>query len=143
MAGSKSWPAIHGLLGGEIPAPRSVGVRMTLHHRGASPGRYRCEVVFEKGAENNQGIVHGGFLASILDIAMGYASLTILGENDLQRTLELQVNYLRAVPPDRVIAEGEVLRPGRRTAYCEGSIRSADGELVARGSATFAIRRDR
>jgi uncharacterized protein (TIGR00369 family) len=116
---------------------------MTLHHREASPGRWRGEVVLEKGAANSQGIVHGGFLASILDIAMGYASLTLLGTEDLQRTLEIKINFLRAAPPDRVLAEGEVLRHGRRTAYCEGSVRAANGELVARASATFAIRRQR
>src|SRR5262245_45854932 len=143
MAGSRSWPGIQALLRGEALSPRALGVRMTLHHREATPGRYRYEVVFEKGASNSQGIVHGGFIASILDIAMGYASLTLLGAEDLQRTLELSVNFLRAAPTDRVIAEGEVLRPGRRTAYCEGSLRSADGELVARASATFTIRRDR
>ena len=141
---SRSWPAIQGLLhGAEAPPPRPLGVRMSLHHRGASPGRWNGEVVFQKGAENNQGIVHGGFLASILDIAMGYASLTLLGEGDLQRTLELSINFIHAAPPDRVLAEGEVLRPGRRTAYCEGSLRTADGTLVARGSATFSIRRHR
>ena len=143
MAGSRSWPAIHGLLSGEIPPPRPLGVRMTLHHREASPGRWQGNVVFEKGAANSQGILHGGFLASILDIAMGYASLTLLGPEDMQRTLELTINFLRAAPTDHVLVDGEALRHGRRTAYCEGSVRAADGELVARASATFAIRRQR
>jgi uncharacterized protein (TIGR00369 family) len=116
---------------------------MTLHHRSAAPGRWKGEIVFERGAANSQGIVHGGFLASILDIAMGYASLTQLGEGELQRTVEIRVAFLSPAPPDRVLADGEVLRRGRRLVYCEGSVRSAAGELVARGSATFSIRRPR
>lgn len=113
---------------------------MTLHHREAAAGRWSGEVVFEKGAANSQGIAHGGFLASILDIAMGYASLTLLGAEELQRTLEIKVNFLHGAPTDRVLADGEVLRRGRRTVYCEGSVRTAEGELVARGSATFMVR---
>jgi acyl-CoA thioesterase len=116
---------------------------MSLHHRSAAPGRWTGEVVFEKGAATGEGIVHGGFLASILDIAMGYASLTLLGAEDSQRTLELSIHFLKGAPLDRAMVEAEVLRHGRRTAYCEGSVRACDGTLVTRASATFAIRRQR
>jgi len=116
---------------------------MKLVHRECVPGHWRGEVVFEKGAANSFGIVHGGFLASILDIAMGYASVTLLAAGETQRTMEIKINFLESVPPDRVRADGEVLRRGKRTVYCEGSIRTDEGALVARGSATFAIRRRR
>ena len=113
---------------------------MKLHHRAGERGKWSGEIVFEKGAANSGGIIHGGFLASILDVAMGYASLTLLGPHESQRTLEIKVNFLQGVPPDSVLADGEVLRRGRRTTYCEGSVRTADGALIARGSATLAIR---
>jgi uncharacterized protein (TIGR00369 family) len=138
---SASWKALHhALCTGELPPPRIVGVKMKLVHGQCAAGRWSGEVVFEKGAANSLGIVHGGFLASILDIAMGYASVTLLAAGESQRTLEIKVNFLEGVPPDRVLAEGEVLRRGKRTVYCEGSIRTAGGALVARGSATFAVR---
>ena len=138
---SASWQALHeALRTGELPPPRIVGVKMKLVHRECAPGRWRGEVVFEKGAANSLGIVHGGFLASILDIAMGYASVTLLADGESQRTLEIKINFLEGVPPDRVLADGEVLRRGGRTTYCEGSVRTATGKLIARGSATFAVR---
>src|SRR5262249_23659698 len=99
--------------GATVP-PRPPGVRLMLHHRPATRGRWAGEIVFERGAANSQGIVHGGFLASILDVAMGYASLTLLADDELQRTVEIKVSFLRPAPPDRVLAEGEVLRRGRR-----------------------------
>ena len=141
MARSRSWPVVQRLLRGETPRPRPLGVRMTLHHRSASPGRWAGTIVFERGAANSQGIVHGGFLASILDVAMGYASLTLLRDDELQRTLEIKVNFLRGVPPDSVLVEGEVVHRGRRIAYCEGTVRTADDRLVARGTATFSVQR--
>jgi uncharacterized protein (TIGR00369 family) len=113
---------------------------MELRHTACSPGKWRGEITFVKGAANSFGVIHGGFLATLLDIAMGYASLTLLGPDETQRTLEMKINFLRGVPPDRVVADGEVVRRGGRTAYCEGSVRSSDGELVARGSATFYVR---
>lgn len=116
---------------------------MMLHHLAASPGRWSGEIVFDPAVANNQGIVHGGALAAILDVAMGYASLTLLGAGDVQRTLEMKINFLRGVPPDRVLADGEVVREGGQTVYCEGSVRSSDGDLIARGSATFYVRREK
>jgi len=137
---SAAWQALHeALRTGEPPPPRIVGVKMKLVHRECAPGRWRGEVVFEKRAANSLGIIHGGFLASILDIAMGYASVTLLTAGESQRTMEIKINFLEGVPPDRVLADGEVLRRGKRTVYCEGSIRTDEGVLVARGSATFAI----
>ncbi|MGH7857766.1 MAG: PaaI family thioesterase [Candidatus Binatia bacterium] len=142
MARSRSWQMLQDLLhGGEIPPPRRLGVRMQLLHRSCTPGRWSGEILFDRDAANSMGIIHGGFLASILDIAMGHASLTLLEPNETQRTLELKINFLRGIPPDRVLAEGEVVRRGGRTIYCEGGVRTADGELVARSSATFYVRR--
>jgi uncharacterized protein (TIGR00369 family) len=137
---SRAWKALHAALsGGELPAPRRVGVKMTVSHRACTPGKWSGEAAFERGGANSLGIIHGGFLASLLDIAMGYASVTLLGAREQQRTLEMKINFLRAVPPGRMLLEGECLRRGKRTAYCEGSVRTTGGDLVARGSATFSI----
>ena len=114
---------------------------LKLYEHPLSPYAQKVKIsLLEKGAANSLGIIHGGFIASILDIAMGYASVTLLADGESQRTLEIKINFLEGVPPDRVLADGEVLRRGKRTVYCEGSIRTAEGALVARGSATFAVR---
>lgn len=139
--GSPSWDALHqALRSGKLPTPRTLGVKMKLHHRAVEPGRWKGEVTFERGGTNSFGILHGGFLASLLDIAMGYASLTRLESGETQRTLEMKINFLAGVAAGNVAIDGEVLRRGKRTAYCEGSVRTLAGGLVARASATFSIR---
>jgi len=140
---SRSRPALQALLRGEAAPPRPLGMRMMLHHRHAAPGRWSGEIVFDRSAANSQGIVFGGSLAAILDVAMGYASLTLLADDELQRTVEMKVSFLRPAPPDRVLADGEVLRRGRRLAYCEGTIRVPDGTVVAKASGTFSVGRPR
>jgi uncharacterized protein (TIGR00369 family) len=137
---SPAWKALHDALGtGTLPPPRTIGMKMQLVHRACAPGRWSGEVVFDQSSANTLGTIHGGLLGTILDIAMGYASVTLLKTGESQRTLEMKINFLRGIPPDTVLVEGEVLRRGRRTSYCEGSVRTADGALVARGSATFYV----
>jgi len=138
---SPAWDALHeALRSGKLPTPRTLGVKMKLHHRAVERGRWRGEAVFERGGGNSFGVIHGGFLAWLLDIAMGYASVTQLEPGETQRTLEMKINFLSGVPVDNVAIDGEVLRRGKRTAYCEGSVRTLAGELVARASATFSIK---
>jgi uncharacterized protein (TIGR00369 family) len=128
------------LHGAVVPPPRRIGFGMDLMHTSCSPGRWSGSVSFARGAANASGVIHGGSLAAILDVAMGYASLTLLGAEETQRTLEMKINFLRGVPPDQVLAEGEVIRRGGRTVYCEGSVKTTDGDLVARASATFYVK---
>jgi uncharacterized protein (TIGR00369 family) len=141
LAESPFWQMIRDAMAGNPPPPRAIGIGMTLRHRDCRPGHFEGEIEFEHGAANAMGIIHGGFVATVLDIAMGYASLTLLEESESQRTLEMKINFLDGVPPDRVRVEGDVVRHGHRIAYCEGSVRTAGGTLVARASATFSIRR--
>jgi acyl-coenzyme A thioesterase PaaI-like protein len=50
------------------------------------------------------------------------------------------VSFLKAVPPGDVLAEGRVLRRGRRVVFLEASLFNADGtELLATASSTGLI----
>ncbi len=51
---------------------------------------------------------------------------------------ELREGYAR--PGDRVVVEGRVLRLGKSIAFGEAEARRGDGELIAKGRLTFAIR---
>ena len=56
-------------------------------------------------------------------------------------TLELKVNYIRAVQTDdgELTGVGEIIHVGGRTATAEGKVFSADGKLVAHGSTTCIV----
>jgi acyl-coenzyme A thioesterase PaaI-like protein len=51
-------------------------------------------------------------------------------------TLDLQTSI---IAPGRgvLIAEGRVVRAGRSIVFCEGAVRTQEGELVAKGSGLF------
>lgn len=57
---------------------------------------------------------HAALTFAIGDSAAGYAALTLFGAEDEIMTVEMKINLLRPAVGDRVIAEGRVIKPGRR-----------------------------
>ena len=91
---------------------------------------------------NPIGSVHGGFAATLLDSAMGCAVHSTLAEGVGYTTLELKVNYTRAITKDtgRVVCEGRIVHRGGRVATADGRIVAEDsGKLLAHGTTTCLI----
>jgi uncharacterized protein (TIGR00369 family) len=90
---------------------------------------------------NPLGTVHGGVAATLLDSAMGVAVHTTLDEGETYTTLELKVNYVRAITQDTgtVVATGSVIHRGGRVATAEARLTDADGRLLAHGTSTCLI----
>lgn len=102
-------------------------------------------VVFRGNPEeehyNPQGIVHGGYAASILDSCMGCAIETMLDAGITYTTVELKVNYVRAVTVETgtITATGKTVHVGRKLATAEGRLVDANGRLLAHGSTTCMV----
>jgi uncharacterized protein (TIGR00369 family) len=103
------------------------------------PGRVRVQYTARAEFGNPQGAIQGGFLAAMLDDAMGPALFTTLHGEQFAPTIELKVNYMRPARPGRIIAEGRVVHKTRSLAFLEGTLSTEDGELIATGSATARI----
>ena len=90
---------------------------------------------------NPIGTLHGGWYATLLDTALGSAVQSHLPEGRGQTTLEVKVNFVRAVQMDGrpVRCECRSRHVGRRTGTAEGEILDADGKLLAHGSTTCLI----
>lgn len=90
---------------------------------------------------NPLGTVQGGFVAAILDDVFSVAILSRLGADYAAPTIEMKISYLKPVLPGLVRGVGRVLQQGRSFAFVESELRDADGVLLAKASATTAIRR--
>jgi uncharacterized protein (TIGR00369 family) len=90
---------------------------------------------------NPLGTVHGGIAATLLDSAMGCAIHTIVPKGRGYTTVEIKVNYVRAMTRDtgRVRAEGKVIHAGRSIATAEARLVDENGRLYAHGSTTCLI----
>jgi uncharacterized protein (TIGR00369 family) len=87
--------------------------------------------------------IHGGWAAAILDSALGCAIQTRLEAGVSYSTIELKVNYIRAMTAEtgEVYCRGEVIHVGRRTATSHARLVDKDGRLYAHGSCTCMIER--
>lgn len=101
------------------------------------PGRVVMRVRLGDPHLNPQGLVHGGVIAGLVDSVCGIALRTVKDRGVGHVTIGLQVNYLKASGPGELYGTGRVVRNGRRTGFSEAEVRDPDGNLVAKGSATF------
>jgi uncharacterized protein (TIGR00369 family) len=93
---------------------------------------------------NPIGVVHGGLAATLLDSALGCAVHSMLPAGAGYTTLEIKVNFIRAMTAEtgRVRCEAKIVHSGARTATAEGRIVDEAGKLYAHGTTTCLILRD-
>jgi uncharacterized protein (TIGR00369 family) len=111
-----------------------------IEEEALGPGRVRCRLALTEAHQNIQGVIHGSVTMALLDTAMGHALTGLLHPGEFCGTTQFSLQYLAAVRPgERIVADGEVTRRGRRIAYLEGTCRREDGEVVARAHGTWYI----
>ena len=103
------------------------------------PGHVRVRYTAKPEFANPQGAVQGGFLAAMLDDAMGPALFTLLAAEDFAPTIEMKVNFVRPARTGPIIAEGSVVHKTRSIAFLEGKLMTDDGDLIATATATARI----
>ena len=86
---------------------------------------------------NPAGSVHGGVLATMIDVAMGTAVTTTGGESPV--TVSLSVTYLEPGRPGRLSATARVRKRGRRLMVVEAEV-VQDDDVVADALATFSVK---
>lgn len=107
----------------------------------AGDGEARIEMDAGPRLHNAMGILHGGVVLDLADVAMGAALATVVDEGETFATVSSTVAYLRPVREGRLTAAARVVHRGRTTAHLECDLANADGELVARVGSVSAIRR--
>jgi uncharacterized protein (TIGR00369 family) len=128
------------MMAGRLPAPplaKVLGFRIAEVERGRVVFGY--EPVFDH--YNPLGSVHGGIAATLLDSVMGCCIHTTLEAGIGYTTVEIKINYVRAMT-DRtgpVRAEGKVINVGSRIATSEGRLTDGAGKLLAHGTTTCLL----
>ena len=90
---------------------------------------------------NPLGIVHGAWFAALLDSAVGCAVQSTLPAGKVYTTLELHLNFVRALTEavPLVRAEGKLIHAGRQVATAEGRLVGPDGKLYAHATTTCLV----
>lgn len=85
----------------------------------------------------NNGVVHGGVIASLVDSAAAFAILTLLEKDQSTTTVDLTIHYLRPLLQGRVSARARVLRAGRRITTITIDVLNENEALVATALTSF------
>ncbi len=96
-------------------------------------------VVLDAGEQhlNPHGSVHGGVLATMIDVAMGTAVATTGGDSPV--TVSLTVTYLEPGRPGRLAATAHVRKRGKRLMVVDASVTQGE-DVVADALATFSVK---
>ena len=107
----------------------------------AESGRVVFEATPSKRFYNPLGTVHGGWISTLLDSAMGLAIRSTQDKGFGSTTLEFKISLVRPITPQtgKVSAEGTVISRGRRISTAEGRVTDRDGRLLVHGTTTCLI----
>ena len=89
-----------------------------MAHLGASlrqvkPGFCEIEVSYMPELSQQHGYFHGGVVGTIADSAAGYAGYSLMPSDSSVLTVEYKLNLLSPADGERLIARGQVVKPGR------------------------------
>ena len=114
-----------------------IGARLTL----VEPGRVAIELPFRDDLTQQKGFVHGGILGMIADTACGYAAFSLMPAGCSLVTVEYKINILSPARGS-LVAQGEVVRPGRTLTVARGEVYARDGKHVATMQQTLMMLAD-
>ncbi|MDW5375994.1 PaaI family thioesterase [Halomonas sp. HP20-15] len=104
----------------------------------------RCEWALDIGPQhlNTQGSLHGGIIATLLDVACGYSGFCLATDDSGARaaTISLTVHYMAKASQGRLIARGRRTGGGRRIFFATAELMSCDDDtVIATASGSFRL----
>jgi uncharacterized protein (TIGR00369 family) len=91
---------------------------------------------------NSLGLVQGGVLAVVADVAGGVSLYSVLPDprEIAIPTIEFKLNFLRPAGSGDLIARGQLIHRGRQVAVCQVDVSDRSGRHLATGLFTYMVR---
>ena len=130
----------------QIPFNRVLGLHLTELDTGIA--RLRFDMRDELVGNFSKGILHGGVISSTLDVVGGMAAMMAETSDHAQAivqrwaslgTIDLRVDYLRPGAGEQFVAEGRVIRSGRKVCVTRMELHNEVGTLIATGTGTYIV----
>jgi uncharacterized protein (TIGR00369 family) len=102
---------------------RTVGARL----QSVRAGEVEIDLPFRSDLTQHHGYMAAAVLTAIVDVACGYAAMTLMPAGASVLTIEYKVNFLSPAQGDRMVARGKVVRPGRTVTVCSGDVVAIGG----------------
>jgi uncharacterized protein (TIGR00369 family) len=103
--------------------------------------RVRVRLPFREAVTTIGDMVHGGAIASLVDVAATAACWASPAVDPTSRgtTIGFSINYLNAGRGQDLIATAEVIQRGRAIVVCQVSVRDGAGVEAARATVTYKL----
>lgn len=125
----------------EIPPPPIAKILGMSGIHAVEDGRVRFGTNIGAWQMNTSGVIHGGLVATLCDSALGCAVHTTIPQGLAYTTSELNVNFVRPVPPtlDKLYADATTLHSGKRIATAEAKVVDENDTLYAHATTTCLV----
>jgi len=88
---------------------------------------------------NADGSMFGGYIAALADQMLAFAAMTVVPDDAMFRTVQLQVQYFRVTRGEELTIEARVIAQSKATISVEAEFHNAGG-IVAKASAVQVLR---
>lgn len=116
-----------------VPFARLLGIRLDS----VVAGQAVAVLPIREELKQNNAIVHGGAIASLIDSAMAFAIIPLLAEHERTTTVDLTIHYLRPLVEGVAKASARVVRAGRRVVVVSAEVFDHEERLAATAVSTY------
>lgn len=128
------WEAGHA---GEFEIPASTTLGFVREPTADPTDHVALSWMVPKEYCNSAGNLQGGVLGAFVDALLGSACAAHLPEDHYPALAEMKISIFRPSPAGtKLRGTGRVIKKGKRVLFAEAEVVNADGELVAKASAT-------
>ncbi|CAM3781503.1 PaaI family thioesterase [Alicyclobacillus pomorum] len=105
-----------------------------------SPTNIRVRLPLKPLYFNSVGVVHGGVISSLVDVAM--SNLVEAEHNGVQTavTVDLHMTFLQGAKGEVLLADAYIVKQARTLMYADCVVYDDKDEVVAKGTGTFFMR---
>lgn len=116
-----------------VPFLKHLGIEV----ESVGPGTATLLLPVRPEIMRNDGIVHGGAVASVIDSAFAFAIIPMLAENERTVTIDMTIHYLRPLGSGVSKTVASVVRFGRRVITVSAELFDENGKLAATALSTY------
>ena len=110
----------------QVVVLQGQGMSVAEAERQGVPGRVSLRLLITAAVTQQHGFAHAGASFALGDSAAGYAALTLMPEGHEVLTIEMKINLIAPATGTCLIAEGEVIKPGRRISVVRATVHAED-----------------
>jgi uncharacterized protein (TIGR00369 family) len=119
-----------------LPVAAAMGLKLDT----LKPGHVRARMPYKSDYVRPGGTISGPAMMALADFTMYVVVMTLIGRVELAVTTNLNINFLRKPAPKDLIADGRMLKLGKRLAVMEVTIFSQGEKApVAHVTGTYSI----